>query len=193
MKQEDEVIMENRAMYSDLKDELLLTREQIAARVKEMGRQITEDFRGKDMVAICILKGAVAFFVDLVREIDLPMSMDFMAISSYGSATKSSGVVRIMKDLDKPVNGKDVLVIEDIVDSGMTLSFLRENLLSRGAASLKIATLLDKPERRRVPLHVDYFGFTIPDEFVVGYGLDYDEKYRNLPDIGVLKPEVYEK
>ena len=193
MKQEDRVIMENRAMYSDLKDELLLTREQIAARVKEMGKQITEDFRGKDMVAICILKGAVAFFVDLVREIDLPMSMDFMAISSYGSATKSSGVVRIMKDLDKPVNGKDVLVIEDIVDSGMTLSFLRENLLSRGAASLKIATLLDKPERRRVPLHVDYFGFTIPDEFVVGYGLDYDEKYRNLPDIGVLKPEVYEK
>ena len=193
MKQEDRVIMENRAMYSDLKDELLLTREQIAARVKEMGKQITEDFKGKDLTVICILKGAVVFFVDLVREIDLPMSMDFMAISSYGSATKSSGVVRIMKDLDKPVNGKDVLVIEDIVDSGMTLSFLRENLLSCGAASLKIATLLDKPERRRVPLHVDYFGVTIPNEFVVGYGLDYDEKYRNLPDIGVLKPEVYEK
>ena len=191
MKQEDKVIMENRPMYSDLKDELLLTREQIAARVKEMGRQITEDFQGKDLTVICILKGAVVFFVDLVREIDLPMSMDFMAISSYGSATKSSGVVRIMKDLDKPVNGKDVLVIEDIVDSGMTLSFLRENLLSRGAASLKIATLLDKPERRRVPLHVDYFGFTIPDEVGVGFGLDYDEKYRNLPDIGVLKPEVY--
>ena len=184
---------EKRAMYADLKDELLLTREQIAARVKEMGQQITEDFRGRDMVAICILKGAVAFFVDLVREIDLPMSMDFMAISSYGSATKSSGVVRILKDLDKPINGKDVLVIEDIVDSGMTLSFLRENLLSRGAASLHIATLLDKPERRRVPLHVDYVGFTIPDEFVVGYGLDYAERYRNLPDIGILKPEVYEK
>ena len=128
---------------------------------------------------ICILKGAVVFFVDLVREIDLPMTMDFMAISSYGSATKSSGVVRILKDLDKPINGRDVLIIEDIVDSGMTLSFLKENLLSRGAASLHIATLLDKPERRRVPLHVDYFGFTIPDEFVVGYGLDYAEKYRN--------------
>ena len=184
---------EKRAMYADLKDELLLTREQIAQRVKEMGRQITEDFRGKDMVVICILKGAVAFFVDLVREIDLPMSMDFMAISSYGSATKSSGVVRILKDLDKPINGKDVLVVEDIVDSGMTLSFLRENLLSRGAASLHIATLLDKPERRRVPLQVDYFGFLIPDEFVVGYGLDYAERYRNLPDIGILKPEVYEK
>ena len=129
---------------------------------------------------------------DLIREIDLPMTMDFMAISSYGSATKSSGVVRILKDLDKPINGRDVLIIEDIVDSGMTLSFLKENLLSRGAASLHIATLLDKPERRRVPLHVDYSGFTIPDEFVVGYGLDYAEKYRNLPDIGVLRPEIYE-
>jgi hypoxanthine phosphoribosyltransferase len=190
---EDFVMMENREMYADLKDELLLPREQIAARVKEMAAQITEDFKGKDLTVICILKGAVVFFVDLVREIDLPMSMDFMAISSYGSATKSSGVVRILKDLDKPINGKDVLIIEDIVDSGMTLSFLKENLLSRGAASLKIVTLLDKPERRRVPLHVDYFGFLIPDEFVVGYGLDYDEKYRNLPDIGVLRPEVYEK
>lgn len=184
---------ENRSIYADLKDELLLTKEQIAARVAEMAAKITEDFRGKDMVAVCILKGAVVFFVDLVRQIDLPMSMDFMAISSYGSATKSSGVVRILKDLDKPVNGKDVLIIEDIVDSGMTLSFLRDNLRSRGAASLRIATLLDKPERRRVPLTVDYAGFTIPDEFVVGYGLDYDEKYRNLPDIGVLRPEIYEK
>jgi len=185
-------LQENRAMYADLKEELLLTRDQIAQRVREMGRQITEDFAGKDMVVICILKGAAVFFVDLIREIDLPMSMDFMAISSYGSATKSSGVVRILKDLDKPINGKDVLVVEDIVDSGMTLSFLRENLLSRGAKSLKICTLLDKPDRRRVPLHVDYFGFVIPDEFVVGYGLDYAEKYRNLPDIGVLRPEIYE-
>ena len=183
---------ENRALYADLKDEILLTREQIASRVKEMGKQIAEDFAGKDMVVICILKGAAVFFVDLIREIDLPMSIDFMAISSYGSATKSSGVVRILKDLDKPINGKDVLIVEDIVDSGMTLSFLKENLLSRGAKSLRICTLLDKPERRRVPLHVDYFGFVIPDEFVVGYGLDYAEKYRNLPDIGVLRPEIYE-
>ena len=182
---------DKRETYADLKDELLLTKEQIAQRVKEMGKQITEDFRGKDLTVICILKGAVVFFVDLIREIDLPMTMDFMAISSYGSATKSSGVVRILKDLDKPINGKDVLVIEDIVDSGMTLSFLRDNLLSRGAASLHIATLLDKPDRRRVPLHVDYSGFIIPDEFVVGYGLDYNESYRNLPDVGVLKPEVY--
>ena len=170
---------EQRKMYADLKDELLITRDQIAVRVKEMGAEITRDFEGKDLTVICILKGAVVFFVDLIREIDLPMTMDFMAISSYGSATK-------------PINGKDVLIIEDIVDSGMTLSFLKENLLSRGAASLHIATLLDKPERRRVPLHVDYSGFTIPDEFVVGYGLDYAEKYRNLPDIGVLRPEIYE-
>ena len=186
---------ETRQTYADLKDELLLTREQIAARVREMGRQITQDFQGKDLTVICILKGAVVFFVDLVREIDLPMTMDFMAISSYGSATKSSGVVRILKDLDKPVNGRDVLIIEDIVDSGMTLSFLRENLLSRGAASLHIATLLDKPERRRpgVTLKADYVGFTIPNAFVVGYGLDYNEQYRNLPYVGILKPEVYTK
>ena len=183
-------IFQHNARYGT-KDELLLTREEIAARVKEMGRQITGDYRGKDLAVICILKGAVVFFVDLIREIDLPLSMDFMAISSYGSATKSSGVVRILKDLDKPIGGRDVLVVEDIVDSGMTLSFLRDNLISRGAASLKIATLLDKPDRRKVPLHVDYCGFVIPDEFVVGYGLDYDERYRNLPDIGILDPSVY--
>ncbi len=177
--------------YAGVKDELLLTREQIAARVRELGEQITKDYAGKELTVICILKGAVVFFVDLIREIDLPLAMDFMAISSYGAATKSSGVVRILKDLDKPVNGKDVLIVEDIVDSGMTLSFLRDNLKSRGVASLRIATLLDKPERRVVPLHVDYCGFNIPDGFVVGYGLDYAEKYRNLPDIGILCPEVY--
>ena len=167
----------NTAAYAGVRNELLLTQEQIASRVTELGKEITRDYAGKDLMTICILKGAVVFFVDLIRAIELPLSMDFMAISSYGSATKSSGVVRILKDLDKPVNGKDVLVIEDIVDSGMTLS--------------RIATLLDKPDRRRVPLHVDYCGFIIPDEFVVGYGLDYDERYRNLPDIGVLLPEVY--
>ena len=183
----------NSLAYEGLKDELLLTREQIAEKVKELGAQITRDYQGKDLVVICILKGAVVFFVDLIREINLPLSMDFMSISSYGSATKSSGVVRILKDLDKPINGKDVLVVEDIVDSGMTLSFLRDNLISRGAASLKIATLLDKPDRRKVALHVDYCGFVIPDEFVVGYGLDYAEQYRNLPDIGVLRPEIYTK
>ena len=178
-------------LYQDLL-KVLVTREEIQAAVKALGEKITADYAGKEPVLIGILKGAVVFYSDLIREIDLPLTTEFMAISSYGSATKSSGVVRILKDLDKPINGKDVLIIEDIVDSGMTLSFLKENLLSRGAASLHIATLLDKPERRRVPLHVDYFGFTIPDEFVVGYGLDYAEKYRNLPDIGVLRPEIYE-
>ena len=177
--------------YEGVKEELLLTREEIQRRVRELGEEITRDYQGKDLMTVCILKGAVVFFVDLIRQIDLPLTMDFMAISSYGSATKSSGVVRILKDLDKPVNGKDVLVIEDIVDSGMTLSFLRDNLKSRGAASLRIATLLDKPARRKVPLHVDYCGFVIPDEFVVGYGLDYNEHYRNLPYIGILKPEIY--
>lgn len=182
-------------MYRDLKDELLLTKEQIAARVREMGEEITRDYDGMEgeLVLVGILKGAIVFFSDLIREIDLPLSMDFMAISSYGSATKSSGVVRILKDLDKDIVGKHVLVVEDIIDSGLTLSFLKDNLLSRGAASLKICTLLDKPERRRVDLHVDYAGFQIPDEFVVGYGLDYAETYRNLPDIGVLRPEVYSK
>ena len=179
---------EQRKTYADLKDELLITRDQIAKRVKEMGAEITRDFEGKDLTVICILKGAVVFFVDLVREIDLPMTMDFMAISSYGSATKSSGVVRILKDLDKPINGRDVLIIEDIVDSGMTLSFLKENLLSRGAASLHIATLLDKPERLvKKQVKVDYTCFEIPDEFVVGFGLDYDQKHRNLPYIGVVE------
>ena len=187
--------MENKelrnAAYDGVKEELLLTREQIAARVAELGKQITEDYRDKDLVVVGILKGAVVFFADLIRQIGVPMSLDFMAISSYGSATKSSGVVRIMKDLDKPILGKDVLIVEDIVDSGMTLSFLKENLKSRGAASLKIATLMDKPDRRKVPLQVDYCGFVIPDAFVVGYGLDYAEKYRNLPDIGILEPSVY--
>ena len=188
-------MQQERRMYRDLKDELLLTKEQIAARVREMGEEITRDYDGMEgeLVLVGILKGAIVFFSDLIREIDLPLSMDFMAISSYGSATKSSGVVRILKDLDKDIVGKHVLVVEDIIDSGLTLSFLKDNLLSRGAASLKICTLLDKPERRRVDLHVDYAGFQIPDEFVVGYGLDYAETYRNLPDIGVLRPEVYSK
>ena len=182
-----------RKLYADLKDELLLTRDQIAKRVKELGKQITRDYEGKDPMCICILKGACVFYVDLCREIDLPISMDFMVISSYGSATKTSGVVRIVKDLDRPVLDRDVLIIEDIVDSGMTLSFLKENLLQRGARSIRIVTLMDKPERRRTSLHVDYVGFNIPNAFVVGYGLDYDEKYRNLPDIGILRPEIYEQ
>ena len=180
-------------LYQDL-DRILVTKEEIAAKVREMGEKITRDYAGKEPVIICILKGASIFFADLIREIELPVTTDFMAISSYGSATKTTGVVRVLKDLDRDILGRDVIVVEDIVDSGITLSYLRKILLQRGAASLKIATLLDKPARRKVQdLTVDYVCFDIPDAFVVGYGLDYDQVYRNLPDIGVLSPRVYEK
>lgn len=182
---------QNSELYKDL-DRILLTREEIAAKVKELGRRITRDYEGKNPVLVCILKGASVFFADLIREIDLPLTLDFMAISSYGSATKTSGVVRILKDLDNDILGKDVIVVEDIVDSGITLSYLSKTLMQRGAKSLRIATLLDKPARRKVTdLKVDYMCFDIPDAFVVGYGLDYDQVYRNLPDIGVLSPRIY--
>ena len=182
---------QNSELYKDL-DRILLTREEIAGKVRELGQQITRDYAGKSPVLVCILKGASVFFTDLIREIDLPLTLDFMAISSYGSATKTSGVVRILKDLDNDILGKDVIVVEDIVDSGVTLSYLTKTLMHRGAKSLRIATLLDKPERRKVKdLKVDYMCFHIPDAFVVGYGLDYDQVYRNLPDIGVLSPRIY--
>ena len=182
---------QNSELYKDL-DRILLTREEIAGKVRELGQQITRDYAGKSPVLVCILKGASVFFTDLIREIDLPLTLDFMAISSYGSATKTSGVVRILKDLDNDILGKDVIVVEDIVDSGVTLSYLPKTLMQRGAKSLRIATLLDKPERRKVKdLKVDYMCFHIPDAFVVGYGLDYDQVYRNLPDIGVLSPRIY--
>lgn len=183
----------NAGLYRDL-DRILLTKEEIAEKVRELGKQITRDYEGKTPVLVCILKGASVFFADLIREIELPMTLDFMAISSYGSATKTSGVVRILKDLDNDILGKDVIVVEDIVDSGVTLNYLKQILFQRGASSLRIATLLDKPARRKVKdLKVDYMCFDIPDAFVVGYGLDYDQKYRNLPDIGVLSPQIYEK
>lgn len=178
------------ALYEDL-SRILVTREEIAEAVAKLGRQITEDYQGKELMLVGILKGAVVFFSDLVREIDLPLKMEFMAVSSYGAATKSTGVVNLVKDIKVDITGMHVLIVEDIVDSGMTLSYLSKYLSTRGAASIKIATLLDKPERRRVDLKADYFCFTIPDEFVVGYGLDYAEKYRNLPDIGVLDPRIY--
>ena len=177
-------------IYQDL-DRILVTREEIAEKVKELGRKIAADYAGKSPVMVCILKGAAVFFTDLIREIPLELTTDFMAISSYGSATKTSGVVRIMKDLDKDILGKDVIIVEDIVDTGITLNYLMQILIQRGAASLKIAALLDKTPRRKVPVHVDYVCFDIPDAFVVGYGLDYDQKYRNLPDIGVLSPRIY--
>ena len=180
-------------MYQDL-TKILVTREEIAAKVDELGKKITADYRGKAPVLICILKGGAVFFTDLARTIDLSLTMEFMAISSYGSATKTSGVVRVVKDLDNDILNKDVIIVEDIVDSGVTLNYLKGMLDHRGAASIRIVTLLDKPARRRVKdLKVDYSCFNIPDEFVVGYGLDYDQKYRNLPDIGVLSPNVYEK
>lgn len=172
--------------------ELLLSEEQIQKRVAELGRQITEDYTGKEVVLIGVLKGAVVFFADLLRHIEGNVSMDFISCSSYGSSTVSSGVVRILKDLDRPVEGKHVIVVEDIVDTGTTLSYLLENLQSRKAASVRLCSLLNKPERRKVDVYVDYEGFVIPDEFVIGYGLDYDEKYRQLPYIGILKEEVYQ-
>ena len=177
-------------LYADL-SRVLVTREEIQQAVKELGRRISEDYAGKEPMVIGILKGAVVFYSDLIREIDLPLRTDFMAVSSYGSATKSTGVVKVLKDLDRDIVGQDVLIVEDIVDSGMTLSYLKKMLGDRGAASIRIVTLLDKPARRRVDLTADYYCFQIPDEFVVGYGLDYDEKYRNLPDIGVLHPRIY--
>ena len=185
------MIMERDAkIYEDL-SRVLVTREEIREAVKKMGQRITEDYKGKEPMLIGILKGAIVFYSDLIREIDLPLRTDFMAVSSYGSATKTSGVVKVLKDLDRDITGMDILIVEDIVDSGVTLNYLKTMLGDRGAKSIKIVTLLDKPARRRVDLKADYSCFEIPDEFVVGYGLDYDEKYRNLPDIGVLSPRIY--
>ena len=177
-------------LYQDL-SEILYTREQLQTAVREVGERITRDYRGKAPVMVCILKGASLFFCDLIREIDLPLEIEFMATSSYGASTVSSGEVKLVKDLDRSILGRDVLLVEDIVDSGMTLNYLKKALMGRGAASLRVVALLDKPSRRVAPLTVDYTCFEIPDAFVVGYGLDYDEKYRNLPDVGILSPRVY--
>lgn len=173
--------------------EVLYDEEQIRTKVKELGEKLSEDFGGRNPLVICVLKGAFIFMADLVKEITVPLEIDFMAVSSYGQSTKSSGVVKIIKDLDVSVEGRDVLIVEDIIDSGLTLSYLIDVLERRNAKSVTVVTLFDKPGRRTVDLEADYKGFTLPDEFVVGYGLDYAEKYRNLPYIGILKPEVYEK
>ena len=178
------------SMMNDIK-EILIDKEQLAERVRELGEEISADYAGKEILMIGVLRGAVIFMSDLARSISLPVSLDFMAVSSYGASTTSSGVVRILKDLDEALAGKHVLIVEDIIDSGLTLNYLVDNLKSRNPASVKLCTLLNKPSRRKAPVHVDYNGFTIPDYFVVGYGLDYAEKYRNLPFIGVLKPEAY--
>ncbi|KGG80627.1 hypoxanthine phosphoribosyltransferase [Caloranaerobacter azorensis H53214] len=177
-------------MEQDIR-QILIETDELQKRIKELGQEITRDYKGKDLVVICVLKGAVMFMSDLCKNIDLPLSIDFMAVSSYGSSTQSSGVVRILKDLDSSIEDKDVLIVEDIIDTGLTLSYLVENLKSRGPKSVKLCTLLNKPERRKTDVKVDYIGFTIPDEFVVGYGLDFNEKYRNLPYICILKEEVY--
>jgi hypoxanthine phosphoribosyltransferase len=171
--------------------ELLLTEEQIRARIAELARQIEADYAGHDVLLVGVLKGAVMVMADLARELRIPLTMDWMAVSSYGSGTESSGVVRILKDLDSDLSGRRVLIVEDIIDSGLTLSWLLANLNSRGPESVEICALLRKPDAARVDIDVKYLGFDIPNRFVVGYGLDYAEKYRNLRGVGVLAPSVY--
>lgn len=167
-------------------EKVLLTEETLARRISEMGTELTRDYRNRDLFVIGVLKGANIFMSDLIRRIELPLHIDFMAVSSYGMSTESSGTVRILKDLDFSIEGKDVLIVEDIIDSGLTLNYLMKILMERKPASLRICTLLDKPDRRRVDIPVDYCGFQIPDAFIVGYGIDYAEKYRNLPYVAVL-------
>ena len=168
--------------------DVLHSQEALAARIGELGAQITRDYAGKELVLVCVLKGAALFFADLIRAIDLPISLDFIGLSSYGEATESSGVVKITSDLTKPIQSKHVLVIEDIVDTGLTMRYLLDNLATRHPASVKICALLHKPARARTKIEIDYLGFTISDLFVVGYGLDFGEKLRNVPFIGVMKP-----
>ena len=171
------------------KIKVLLSEEEVDTKIKEIGEQISKDYAGRQVHLVCVLKGGSFFMCELAKRITVPVSLDFMSVSSYGGETKSSGVVKIVKDLDESLKDKDVIIIEDIVDSGHTLSYLIEMLKSREPASLRLCTLLDKPERRVADVHVDYTGFQIPDEFVVGYGLDYDQKYRNLPYIGIVEFE----
>jgi hypoxanthine phosphoribosyltransferase len=166
--------------------EILVQPDDLRQKVRDLGAQISEDYRGRDLVLICVLKGAVFFLADLMRNISVPCEVDFMAVSSYGSATDSSGVVRILKDLDRPIAGRDVLIVEDIVDSGLTLQYLLRNLGARDPASLEVCALLTKPERRKVELPTRYVGFEIPDRFAIGYGLDHAERYRNLPYVAAL-------
>ena len=166
---------------------VLVPEKDVDAKIAELGKKISEDYAGRQVHLVCVLKGGVFFMCELAKRITVPVTMDFMSVSSYGAGTESSGVVKIVKDLDESLKDKDVIVVEDIVDSGRTLSYLLEMLRDRGPASLRLCTLLDKPERRVIDVHVDYTGFNIPDEFVVGYGLDYDQRYRNLPYIGVVE------
>ena len=180
----------NSAIHEDI-EKVLITEDEIQDKLRELAKQISEDYRGKDLLLVGVLKGAFVFMSDLARHIDLPLEFDFMAVSSYGSATKSSGVVRILKDLDYEISGRHVLLVEDIIDSGLTISYLLRYLKARGPASLEICSLFWKRGEQAVPLDVKYPGFEIPPVFVVGYGLDYAERYRNLPYIGVLRPSAY--
>lgn len=178
-------------MYGKEIKKVLITKEEIAKRVSQLGEQISKDYRGEPITLVCTLRGASIFFADLAREIDGDVEMDFIAVSSYGAGTSSSGEVKMVKDLSAPIKDKNVIVVEDIIDTGITLNYLKKLLLARAPKSLKVCALLDKPSRRKVDFKGDYIGFEIENEFVVGYGLDYDEKMRNFKDVCVLAPEVY--
>ena len=177
-------------MHGDVK-EILIDEERLAAKVQELGEAISRDYADKRLMLVSVLKGSIIFMADLMRAISIPVRVDFMSVSSYGSGVKTSGVVKIVKDLDIDIRGYDLLIVEDILDSGMTLSYLKAILTEREPKSIRIVALLDKPERRAADISADYAGFNVPDEFLVGYGLDYNEKYRNLPYVGALKQEVY--
>ena len=177
-------------MRDDIK-EVYFTEQQLAEKVAELGARITEDYRDRNPLIVSVLKGSYVFMADLTRRIQTPCNIDFMVVSSYGKGTKTSGEVQIIKDIEQPIDGRDLLIVEDILDSGVTLNYLMQVLMARGANSIRLCTLLSKPARHKVHVPIDYLGFEIPAEFVVGYGLDYAEKYRNLPYIGILKPEVY--
>ncbi len=188
--------LEEPKLLPDLRDDIahvLVTEEQIQREIARLGRRLTEEYAGKDLLLVGVLKGALMFMVDLARAIDLPLTLDFMAVASYGASTQTSGIVRILKDLDSSIENKHVLVVEDIIDSGLTLNYILETLRTRNPASVRVCALLSKHDRRRVDVPIDYVCFDIPDEFVVGYGLDFDQIYRNLPFMGVLKPEAYKR
>lgn len=178
-------------MLGDI-EKVLIKEDELRKKTLELGKLISEDYKGKNLIIISVLKGGFIFAADLIRAIKIPVAVDFMAVSSYGASTRTSGVVQIRKDLDRDIRGMHVLIVEDILDSGLTLNYITKVLENRGAQSVKICTILDKPARRKAPVTPDYVGFEIPDEFVVGYGLDFAEKYRNLPFVGILKPSIYE-
>ncbi len=178
-------------MVNDI-EKVFYSQEQLQAKVEELGRRISEDYKDKNLMLVSVLKGSVVFMADIMRAITIPCEIDFMAVSSYGNKTSTSGTVRIIKDLDRDIEGYDLLIVEDILDSGKTLSYIKEILMARKPRSIRVCTLLDKPDRRNSDIVADYSGFEVPNEFVVGYGLDFAQKYRNLPYIGVLKEEVYQ-